>query len=71
MMNAITTTSVNVRTTAATTRPITRLDGPVGSGGVGGAADDSSGGVVEIVSCKICLAINATSGILPSISMIS
>ena len=70
MMNAITTTSMNVRTTAATTRPITRPDGPVGSGGVGGAAD-SSGGVVEIVSCKICLAINAMSGILPSISIIS
>ena len=66
-MNAITTTSMNVRTTAATTRPITR---PVGSGGVGGAAD-SSDSVVEIVSCKICLAINAMSGILPSISMIS
>ena len=64
MTNVVTTISISNRTTAATTRPITRPDGP---GSLRSAGDD----VVVIVSdgrCKICLATIAMSAILSLIS---
>ena len=64
MTNAVSNTSISIRTTAATTSPMTSPDGPAGSG-LGSTGGDV---IVSGGSCKTCLTITPMSAILSLIS---